>query len=179
MRNTRRVTTVLADGDAFRTNVAVTDVDSDLSPSANPHHNKSVSATCQRPVTSRSRTYPQRTTFVTILQSERVANMSRLKTRGFVGNRIAKLVTDHSQALCYQVKNAAISALLKHGAASLLSLEPSSRGPVVGLVFAGGGRLHVKPASLDNHAQIKLQVQFASALRSGRYLFGEASNESL
>jgi hypothetical protein len=102
-----------------------------------------------------------------------------LKTRGFVGNRIAKLVTDHSQVLCYQVKNAAISALLKHGAASLLSLEPSNHGPILGLAFVGGGRLHAKPAFLDNQAQIRLRDQFASALRSGRYLFGEASNESL
>ena len=92
---------------------------------------------------------------------------------------MAKLVTGHSQALCYQVKNAAISALVRHGAASLLSLESSNRGPIVGLAFVGGGRLHVKPTCLDTRARLNLQTQFTAALRSGSYFSGEACYESL
>jgi hypothetical protein len=116
-------------------------------------------------------------TFATILQSARWPNITRLKHRGFLGNRIAKLVSGHSQSLCYQVKNAAISALVKNRAASLLSLEPSSRGPIVGLAFVGGGRLHAKPDSLDSHVRLALQTQFAKALESGRYFSGEPRDE--
>ncbi len=177
MTDTLRATTVLSGGEpASRTEAALTNTAPPSSGTRPPYNRAAPSKRQVRPA-SRSKTSSRRAAFAAILKSEQWSNMIRLKNRGFVGNRIAKLVTGHSQALCYQVKNAAISALVKHGGASLLSLEPSSHGPIVGLAFVGGGRLHAKPACLDTHARFTLQNQFAAALQNGNYFSGEARDE--
>jgi hypothetical protein len=179
MRNTRRATTVLSEGDpAARAERTATNSTTHCSPTPRPPNNTSASPGRQARVAPYSRKDGQRT-FAAILKSERWRNMIRLKNRSFAGNRIAKLVSGHSQTLCYQAKNAAVSALVKHGAASLLSLEPSSRGPILGLAFVGGGRLHVKPTCLDAHTLHTLQAQFAAALRSGAYFSAEVSDGRL
>ncbi len=180
MRNTRRATIVALDDDINSQNKEVV-AHSGLSLrlDTTPPHNKSASSSRQVFRSLRTEVSGHRLTFASILQSERWSNIAKLKTRGFVGNQIAKLVAGHSQALCYRVKNAAIVALVKHGAASLLSLEPSSRGPIIGLAFVGGGRLHVKPAGLDPQATRALQAQFAATLRNGRYFSGETRDENL
>ena len=105
-------------------------------------------------------------TFIEILQAARPSNIARLKNRGFSGNRLAKLVTGHSRSLCYQVKDAAINALVKHGAASLLSLAASDHGATLGIAFLGGGKLHIKPSCLDAKTQGALREQLLAALSS-------------
>ena len=76
-------------------------------------------------------------TFDSILQAVRQSNIQRLKNRAFAVNRLAKLVAGPSRSVCYRVKDEAINALVKHGAAFLHSLEPSSCGPTLGIAFAG------------------------------------------
>lgn len=173
MRSTLRVATSLLEGDPARTEATTPNTNTTIHFSCTrPPHPKTISPSRQAPRPASTKTIGSKATFNTIVQSERPSNIKRLKDRGFVGNRIAKLVTGRSQALCYQIKNDAISALVKHGAASLISLEPSNHGPVVGLAFVGGGRLHVKPASLSNDTRHVLQGQFANALHSGKYFAG-------
>jgi hypothetical protein len=174
MRNTLRATTGLVDGDtSSRTKEALLDPATHRFPCAEPTHNKAGSPPRQVRITLRRKSCDHRVTFAAILQSEQGANIVRLKNRVFVSNKIAKLLTGRSQALCYQVKNAAVSALVEHGAASLLSLEPSNRGPVLGLAFVGGGRLHVRPMCLDTQTQITIQAKFATAVQSGSYFSGD------
>lgn len=118
-------------------------------------------------------------TFVAILQAVRQSNVQRLKNRAFAVNRLAKLVAGPSRSVCYKVKDEAINALVKHGAAFLHSLEPSSYGPTLGIAFAGGGRLHVKPSCLDREARRELQGQFAATLHSTSNIAWEIHNEQL
>jgi len=180
MSNTLRATTISLDGDP--TSPAEANVIHPVAnscPDTTPHHNKSASLTRQGRYALHSHKRRPQQTFAAILQSVLQCNVVRLKNRGFVGNRIAKLVTGHSQRLCYQVKNAAISALVKHGAASLLSLEPSNSGPILGLTFVGGGRLHTKANCQETHACLIIQDQFAATLRSGSYFPAGGRGESL
>ena len=67
--------------------------------------------------------------------------------------------------MCYQVKDRAIDALLKHGAASLHSLELADSGLILGVEFVGGGRLHVRPGCLGPNARGKFQAQFSATLQ--------------
>jgi len=172
MRSTRRVTTNSSSGDfAVKTKALLANT-ATLSSGTRPQYVSTVSPNRQGPHITSIKTVRPRSTFKAILQSERQSNMNRLKNHGFVGNRIAELVAGRSQALCYRVKNDAISTLVRHGAASLLSLELSNRGPVVGI--AGGGRLHVMPTSLSDDIRLVLQSQFTAALHSGKYFSGAA-----
>jgi len=80
----------------------------------------------------------------------------------FLANRLAKIVTGVSRAN-YRIKDEAINALVRHGAASLDSLENLPHGPTIGLAFVDGG-LHILPSHLDSLARRLLHQQFAAAL---------------
>jgi hypothetical protein len=167
MRNARRATTAFQDGaDGPRTRGASTLTSARYSPESRPLKSKSAPIKNQAKGSHPSRRSRQRATFTAIIQSVRWSNIARLKNRGFSGNRLAKLVTGHSRSLCYQVKDAAINALVKHGAASLLSLAASDHGATLGIAFLGGGKLHIKPSCLDAKTQGALREQLLTALSS-------------
>jgi len=115
-----------------------------------------------------------RRTFAAILSATRRGNISHLKDRAFVANRIAKVITGSSRRLCYQVKADAISALIRHGAASVYTVEVLVHGAELGVAFAGGGKLHAMPSRLDAKARLVLQQQLISALETGGEPFGSS-----
>jgi hypothetical protein len=106
-------------------------------------------------------------TFKAILNAARRDNISRLKDRAFVSNRLAKVITGSSRRLCYQIKDEAISALVLHGAASVYTVEVLVHGTELGVAFAGGGKLHAVPSRLDAKARFVLQQQLLSAFETG------------
>jgi hypothetical protein len=104
-----------------------------------------------------------RRTFAQILESLHPANIRRLKDRAFKANSLAKTTVGRSRDVCYQLKNRSINTLLRHGAANLCTLECSFRTAELGIVFAGGGRLHTLPSALDRRARAIIQQQLALA----------------
>jgi hypothetical protein len=167
MRNARRATTVSIDDAAVRSEGTIGPKFPIFSPRSKPPIYRSDLPKSQGFDRSGPGRCERRPTFASIVSRARLSNIVRLKDRAFAGNRTAKLVSGASQSLCYGVKNRAISALLKHRAASLHSLEVSGSGPILGVEFIGGGRLHVKHGCLDGYAQGELQAQFTATLQSG------------
>jgi len=106
-----------------------------------------------------------RTRFASILRSVRRSNIQRLKNRAFLANRLAKIAVGTSRAKCYQLKDEAINALVRHGAAFLHSVECLPYGPTLGLAFVDGGRLHIPSSRLDLLAQRVVQHQLAATFR--------------
>jgi hypothetical protein len=115
-------------------------------------------------------------TFAAILSAAQRDNVTRLKDRAFVANRVAKSISGISRRLCYQVKDKAISALVRCGAASVYTFEVLTHGVELGVAFAGGGKLHALPSRLDANARLVLQQQLLSAFELGDQPSG--SNEA-
>ena len=111
-------------------------------------------------------------TFKAILSAVRHNNISRLKDRAFVANRLAKVIAGSSRRLCYRIKDEAISALVRHGAASVYTVELLVHGAELGVAFAGGGKLHAVPSRLDAKARFVLQQQLLSAFETAGEPFG-------
>jgi len=103
-------------------------------------------------------------TFAAILKNARSLNIRRLKDRAFLANRLAKIAVGTSRTTCYRLKDEAVNALVRHGAACLHSVDGLPYGPTIGLAFINGGRLHIPPSQLDAPARRFLQQQFAAAL---------------
>jgi hypothetical protein len=120
-------------------------------------------------------------TFETILSAAWRDNINRLKDRAFLANRLAKVIVGPSRRLCYRIKDDAISTLVRHGAASVYTVEVLGHGAELGVAFAGGGKLHAVPFRLDATARFVLQQQLISAFETrgepfgSRELVGEGS----
>jgi hypothetical protein len=106
----------------------------------------------------------KKASFTTVLTNVRSSNIQRLKDRAFLANRLAKIAVGASRTTCYRLKDAAVNALVRHGAASLHSISGLPYGPNIGLVFVDGGRLHIPPSHLDPSARRRVQQQFGAAL---------------
>lgn len=77
------------------------------------------------------------------------ADILRLKTQAFNANRRAKASRSHVRDAFYQIKNRAINALLAADFAVIDTVEWWLPDPVIGVAFAGGGKLHTKLSCLD------------------------------
>jgi hypothetical protein len=161
MMNTLRATTAPIGGaDTSRFRAVRADTVSFAPSESRPLFCSAPSRSCQ----GGDRSSRRKRTFEAILSTVRHKNISRLKDRAFVANRLAKVIVGPSRRLCYQIKDDAISALVRHGAAFVYTVEVLLHGAELGVAFAGGGKLHAVPSRLDVKARFMLQQQLISAL---------------
>jgi hypothetical protein len=102
--------------------------------------------------------------FRDIIKAVQQRNVVRLKDRAFAANRLAKATTSQSRATCYRVKDAAINALLRHDSAFVDVVDLSSSEAIIGIRFAGGGKLHARVSCLDAHALDAVRRQLMGGL---------------
>jgi len=108
----------------------------------------------------------RRPTFNELLLKALPVNVCRLKNRAFAANQVAKVTFGTSRQSCYERKSMAMNTLLKYGVAFLCTFEVSDHDALIGIEFAGGGKLHTKPASLDPEARNVLCAQLIAAINS-------------
>ncbi len=118
-------------------------------------------------VKANAHSYNKSAAFAAILKNVRSLNIRRLKDRAFLANRLAKIAVGASRATCYRLKDEAVNALVRQGAACLHSVDGLPYGPTIGLAFIDGGRLHIPPSQLDPAARRLVQQQFDAALCGG------------
>jgi hypothetical protein len=98
---------------------------------------------------------------MSINQVKRISRqVTQLKVVAFRSNRKAKASTGEERAKHYRRKNAAMNALLRLGCALVDETDWRSDDPVIGLRFAGGGKLHMRISGLDSDALLMLRGQF-------------------
>ncbi|GEM_PF-4393337 len=100
------------------------------------------------------------------------ANIVHLKTRAFNANRRAKASCNPARAAFYRRKADAINALLVAGFAFVDVVDSSRPDPLIGIEFAGGGKLHTKLSCLDSGALRRVLKQLM------RYLELKGLNQS-
>lgn len=168
MNTTRAITAAIGGAETLRFPTFRPDTLRQAPSESRPLPFTSPSYTCQ----GKTRFRRSNRTFEAILNATRRDNISRLKDRAFVANRLAKVIIGPARRLCYQIKDHAISALVRHGAASVYTVEVLVHGTELGVAFAGGGKLHAVPSRLDAKARFVLQQQLLSAFETGGDPFG-------
>jgi hypothetical protein len=88
--------------------------------------------------------------------------VTELKLAAFASNRDAKNSSGDERAIHYRRKDMAMNALLRMGAARVDETDWNRDDPVIGLRFAGGGKLHMKVSSLDLHAMRVVRFQLTA-----------------
>lgn len=89
-------------------------------------------------------------------------DVTKLKLVAFDANRKAKSSSGDDRAIHYRRKDTAMNALLRMGAATVDETDWNRDDPVIGLRFAGGGKLHMKVSNLDLHAMRVIRWQLTS-----------------
>lgn len=90
-------------------------------------------------------------------------DVTELKLVAFDSNRKAKSSSGDERAIHYRRKDTAMNALLRIGAAMVDKTDWNQDDPVIGLRFAGGGKLHMKVSNLDLHAMRVIRWQLTSS----------------
>src|SRR5579864_3315177 len=89
-------------------------------------------------------------------------DVTELKLVAFDSNRKAKSSSGDERAIHYRRKDTAMNALLRIGAAMVDETDWNQDDPVIGLRFAGGGKLHMKVSNLDLYAMRVIRWQLTS-----------------
>jgi hypothetical protein len=168
MTDTRRATTGRRDGAAIPSNLRSSQPEYLITHNIRPPSRQDAAKTHLSVQSSMERkTHSHRNgrmTFNEALASVRPANICRLKNHAFAANEVAKMTTGKSRMISYRIKDRAINTLLGHCVALLCTLELSVWESVIGIAFAGGGKLHTKPSSLDSRARNIQQQQLIAAI---------------